>query len=244
MPSGDPTGYSPGHFNRVYDYVIVPACGMAGYTPNRTDIAVYDNPLTVVRELIDSDIAVFDVSANNPTALYGLAIRHALSLPVTLVKDSKTMVPFNTLEFGVIEYDDSLRIDTVQKAVGVLSEALKKSAEGKKERHQLLNRLNIGIPPVFQETFVETKAEEAPKEDKREHLPIISPLPDYVGEAITEAQIEKLKPGDSLFHLNHGRGKVNFIKKMGKDKLANIQFDSGAKSLVISASDFFRNVKD
>jgi hypothetical protein len=74
------------------------------------------------------------------------------------------------------------------------------------------------------------------------HIPIISPLLDYVGEPFTEQQIGKLKAGNARFHLRHGKGKVNFIKKMGKDQLASIQFDSGPKLLVLGASNFFRKI--
>jgi hypothetical protein len=47
MPQGEPNGYPQGHFNRVYDYVIVPACRAAGYWPTRADNATYDNSLAL-----------------------------------------------------------------------------------------------------------------------------------------------------------------------------------------------------
>lgn len=251
MPQGEPSGYSQGHFNRVYDYVIVPACRAAGFWPVRAESDTYDNPLEVIKKIIDSDIVLCDLSANNANALYGLAVRHSLDLPVTLVKDTQSVVLFNATEFGAIVYDESLRIDTVQKATEVIGDALRKAVDTKKERHQLLDRLSIGLlkfeTPVveFTPTPVDEPIEqiEEPK-PKSPALPIISPLPNYVGEAFTEAQIERLKVGDSLFHLNYGRGKLTSLKGTGKDKLAGIQFDSGSKMLVISASDLFRRVKD
>jgi len=253
MPPGEPNGYPQGHFNRVYDYVIVPACRAAGYWPTRSDIATNDNPLDIVKNIIDSEIALCDLSANNSNALYGLAVRHSLDLPVTLVKDTKSFVMFDTNNFGLVEYDESLRIDTVQKAIEILSEALKKAVETKKDRHQLLNRLSIGLPQAtVQNTMVDTDisspvapdqtAEEEEPKAKEPRLPKISPLPDYVGDSFTDEEIGKLKAGDFLFHLNHGKGKVNFIKNSGKDKLTSIQFDSGTKLLVVTVSDFFRKI--
>jgi hypothetical protein len=251
MPHGEPSGYPQGHFNRVYDYVIVPACRVAGYWPTRADNATFDSPLSVIKDIIDSEVALFDLSATNSNALYGLAIRQALDLPVALVKDMKSFVMFDATKLGLVEYDESLRIDTVQKAIETLGEALKKAVENKKDRHELLDRLSIGLPQITaQDPVVDTPAislvstEEAKVEPKAQepHLPIISPLPDYVGDAFTEQQISKLKAGDVLFHLSHGKGKVNFIKKMGKDELASIQFDSGPKLLVLVASDFFRKI--
>ena len=256
LPQGEPSGYAQGHFNRVYDYVIVPACRVAGFWPTRADQATYDHPLAVVKDIIDCQVVLCDVSTSNSNALYGLAIRQALDLPVTLVKDMKSIVMFDAAKFGLVEYDESLRIDTVQKAIEILGEALRKAGEAKKERHELLNRLGIGLPEfTAQPTMVDTilplnpvtSSDEAVGQEKdtgaaEDRLPIISPLPDYVGDPFTEQQIGKLKAGDALFHLRHGKGKVNFVKKMGKDELASIQFESGPKLLVLFASDFFRKI--
>jgi hypothetical protein len=253
MPAGEPSGYAQGHFGRVYDYVIVPACRAAGYWPVRSGSTAYDNPMEVVKSLIDSEIAICDLSANNADALYGLAVRQSLDLPVAAIKDTKTIVIFGANDFGLVEYDESLRIDTVQKAIDVLSEALKKAIETKKERHQLLFRLSIGLPQVIPPTLADTGVsssatdQAAPEEEpksKEPRLPKISPLPDYVGGSFTEGEIEKLKAGDVLFHLNYGKGKVNFIKNTGRDKLTSIQFESGPRLLVVTVSDFFRKVSE
>lgn len=253
MPSGEPSGYPQGHVNRVYDFVIVPACRMAGYWPTRADLTTYADPLEAVKELVDSDIVLCDVSAKNSNALYAISVRHALSLPVTIIKDTQSSFPFGLTDLGVIGYDESLRIDTVQKAIEVTSEALKNAVESKKERYELLNRLEIGLPEVQAPVVFETNTyssqgsqeiDEEKSKPKEPRLPIISPLPDYVGDAFTEEQIDQLKAGDTFFHLNHGKGKINFVKKSGKEKLANIAFDSGTKLLVLVASDFFRRIKD
>ena len=246
MPPGEPSGYSQGHFGRVYEYVIVPACRAAGYWPTRSDTVKYDNPLDAVKDIVDSEVVLCDLSANNSDALYGLAVRQALDLPVVSAKDTKTIVIFGANDFGLLEYDESLRIDTVQKATEVIGEALRKAVENKKERHQLLNRLSIGLPKVVPSLTLDTDTSsdqpiEEPKA-KEPSLPKISPLPDYVGEPFTEKEIDKLKVGDFLFHLNYGKGKVALIKNIGKDKLTSIEFESGTKVLMVAVSDFFRKI--
>jgi hypothetical protein len=242
MPPGEPNGYPQGHINRVYEYIIVPACRLAGYWPTRADNATHDDPLEAVREIVDSDVAICDVSANNVNALYGLAIRDVLGLPTTVVKDMKSVVTFDTRGLGIMEYDDSLRIDTVQKAIEVLSEALKKAVDSNSERNPLLSRLNIGVTQIApaDNSSADLSTSPPPEETKELRLPIISPLPDYVDEPFTDSQIGKLKAGDFFFHLNHGKGKINFVKK---DRLASVQFDSGPKFLVLAESDFFRKIK-
>ena len=248
MPQEEPQGYAPGHFDRVYEYVIVPACRASGFFPTRADRLKSDRPLDVVKEIIDSGVAIFDLSAGNAMALYGLAIRNVLGLPFVLVKDTRSVVMFDSAKFGQVEYDESLRIDTVQKEVEAISTAIKK-ADAKKDRHELLDRLSIGLPqyapPPVMEVVSSAPVEMTIVEEEKpkEKLPIISPLPDYVGEPFTEAQILKLKAGDVLFHLVNGKGKVNSVSMSGKERVANIQFESGPKLLVVTASDFFRRVK-
>src|SRR5882672_3606351 len=157
MPPGEPSGYAQGHFGRVYDYVIVPACRAAGYWPTRSDTVKYDNPLDAIKDIIDSEVVLCDLSANNSDALYGLAVRQSLDLPVVSAKDLKTIVIFGANDFGLLEYDESLRIDTVQKEVEMLGEALKKAVESKKERHKLLDRLSIRLPQVIAESSMVDK---------------------------------------------------------------------------------------
>ena len=123
LPTSDPDGYAQGHFNRVYEYIIAPACRMAGFWPERADNPNTNNvALDIMKNMVDSEMALCDLSTNNSNALYGLAIRQALSLPLTLIKDSKTQTKYSLHEFGAVEYDESLRIDTVQKAIETLTE--------------------------------------------------------------------------------------------------------------------------
>lgn len=250
MPPGEAGGYPQGHFGRVYDYVIVPACRAAGYWPTRSDSVKYDNPLDVVKDIVDSEVVLCDLSANNSDALYGLAVRQSLDLPVALIKDTKTIVIFGANDFGVLEYDESLRIDTVQKAIESLGDAIRKAVENKKERHQLLNRLSIGLPKApaqavaVESDFISSEPEVQAEEHKPKEpsLSKISPLPEYVGDPFDEDELGKLKGGSQLFHLHYGKGKVNFVKSSGKEKLASIEFETGTKLLVLTVSDFFRKI--
>ena len=253
LPTADPDGYAQGHVNRVYDYIIVPACRLAGFWPERADNPNTNNTaLDTIKNMIDSDIAICDLSANNTNALYGLSVRQALDLPVILIKDIKTQLTFYAPELSVVEFDESLRIDTVQKEVEMLKTTLEKTFANKPETNSLLSRLGIGpgrepqSPTISIDTPVASAEESIDQEEnaapKEKPLPIISPLPDYVGDPITETQIEKLKVGDSLFHMNHGKGEIRTMKKMGKDKIAELLFESGPKTLVIGTSGFFRKI--
>lgn len=167
-----------------------------------------------------------------------------MGLPVVLIKDGKTNTIANIPEFDVVTYDESLRIDTVQNEVDALSEALKNTFGGKGEPHQLLGRLNIRSgQPLAQEPAMELNVESPTEAEKKEsHLPIISPLPDYAGDLMSQAEVDRLKAGDFVFNIYYGRGEVITISKMAKGKMAKIQFDSGSRFLMLDVPEVFRKV--
>ena len=243
MPLGDPEGYAKGHFNRVYQYIIVPACRLAGFSPARADDpTANDQALDIIKNMIESDIVICDLSSTFSSALYGFAIRQGVNLPVTLMKDTKTLLAFDFQLFGDVEYDESLRIDTVQQEIETLSEALKKNFANKAETNSLLSRLGIGAAQPAAPRY-EPEPVENENIKKESQLPIISPLPDFVGDPITQHdEIDKLKVGDFLFHMNYGKGEIRTLKKMAKDKLAEVHFESGSKTLVLVTSGIWRKI--
>jgi len=253
LPQSEPDRYPKGHFNRVYQYIIVPACRQAGFSAIRAGETSEDS-LDLINSLIESDLILCDISTNNKPALYGFAVRQATGLPVVIMKDLKTSVVANIPEFDRVEYDESLRIDTVQTEIEILSEALKKVYDSRTEPNHIISRLNMAAPPVVEmpATPVYTEIplsptsgeEEDEEKEKVAPLPIISPLPDYVGEALTQTDIEKLKVGDSFFHLNYGKGEIITINHKTKDILAKIQFESGTKLLVLMPTHVFRKINE
>jgi hypothetical protein len=248
MPVSDQPGYAPGHVDRVYQYIIMPACRAAGFKPVRADDPSANAiPLDIIKNILECEIVICDVSTKNAHALYGFAIRQAINLPVALMKDMRTQIMFNIQEFSHVEYDESLRVDTVQKEITALSDVLIKAFDNRVVTNALLSRLDIGSAPSTEaqnipaETEMTTDAPEPRKEES--HLPVISPVPGYVGDAFTQQEdIDALKVGDFIFHKNYGRGEIKAINKMAKDKVAKIQFDSGAKQLILGTYGVFRKI--
>ncbi len=245
---GDPNGYTPGHFSRVYQYIMVPACRQAGFSPVRADdMTVSETTLDVIKNIVECELVISDISSKDVNAQYGFALRRGINLPVILIKDSKTSMVFDMKEFGLIEYDESLRVDTVQKEVETLSSALTKAFASKDVVNPLLSRLDIKSGSSMEtSTLPEPEVTlEVPRESKKEesHLPVISPVPDYVGDPITQIEeMDKMKVGDFLFHRNYGKGEIRSISKMAKDKVAKIQFESESKMLVLGISGIFRKI--
>lgn len=145
MPISDQEGYSNGHFDRVYEHIIKPACKIAGFKPTRADEVKSTNyiALDIVKRIIESDLALCDLSSKNPNVLYEVGIRQAFDLPVTFIKDNKTPRIFDIQGFRDVNYDENLRIDTVSKTVSNLAETLINTYRKKDGVNSLISLLSI-----------------------------------------------------------------------------------------------------
>lgn len=131
MPISDVHGYEPGHFARVYEHLLKPAIIAAGYTPVRADDAVKTDYIVVgiIQKIVESEMVICDFSARNPNVMYELGIRHAFNKPVTLVKDRRTEKVFDIQGLRYTEYDESLRIDSVQKDIAKMAAAIAETSK-------------------------------------------------------------------------------------------------------------------
>lgn len=111
MPISDPEGYEKGHFRRVYEDIFVPACDKAGFKAVRADDVRQTNliHLDLLQKLIDSPMALCDLSSRNPNALFELGLRQAFDKPVVLVQDIGTAPIFDIAPLRYVEYRRQLQ---------------------------------------------------------------------------------------------------------------------------------------
>lgn len=126
MPISDVDGYEAGHFNRVYDYIIKPACEKAGFSPKRADMTVQSNYIVVdiLKQIINSDMAICDLSSRNSNVFFELGLRQAFNLKTVLIKDEKTPRSFDISGLRCIDYGETLRVDKVNAIVEQIANAL------------------------------------------------------------------------------------------------------------------------
>lgn len=113
MPISTPKGYAEGHFDRVYENLIKPACHGANVNPVRADEVVKTNLIHVdiLQRIIESPIAICDLSARNPNVLFELGIRHAFNKPVVLIQESNTSRIFDISMIRILDYHPEMRYD-------------------------------------------------------------------------------------------------------------------------------------
>lgn len=134
MPISDPDGYAEGHFKHVYDNIIQPACEQANVVPLRADNVKETNliHLDILKKLIDSPIAICDLSSRNPNVLFELGIRQAFDKPVVLIQEKGTAPIFDIASLRCLSYSKEMKYHDVLKSQMELKEAIEatKLADG------------------------------------------------------------------------------------------------------------------
>lgn len=149
MPISNVEGYQDGHFDRVFNFIIAPACKQAGYEAVRADSTSKANVIIadILRNVLNCDMAICDVSARNPNVFYELGFRQAFNKKTVIIMDEKTERPFDISSIRTFGYDSSLRIDLVNAAILEISKALRETqCMTDSEPNSLLKLLSIDNP--------------------------------------------------------------------------------------------------
>lgn len=257
MPISDSEGYPTGHFGRVYEHIVKPACELAGFKPLRADDIMTTNyiALDIIKNIIECDMAICDLSSRNPNVLYELGIRQAFNLPVTLIKDIKTKRVFDIQGFRDIEYDETLRIDTVETTIQDLSEVIKNTHENKlSEINSLVSLLGIEPAKLTEKKKISadtelilnslsimdkrlSQIENQNQQISRPTVPVALALPENVSEPLKSTDWDSLKTGDTLFHQRFGKVEITQIQKSTHNSIITFKQANGAmRRMVISAT--------
>lgn len=148
MPISNHDDYDVGHFDRVYDYIIEPACADAGFVADRADKSSATNLIHVgiLDKIVSAPMAICDLSSRNPNVFFEFGIRQAFNLPVVVIKDDKTPRVFDTSVLRTLDYDKSLRVDEVKKARKSLCEWLletEKACQSGKGGNSILELMSL-----------------------------------------------------------------------------------------------------
>lgn len=145
MPIADISGYDAGHFARVYKHLITPACEAAGFKPVRADDVSSSHMIVVdiLQKIVESDIAICDLSGRNPNVLYELGLRQAFNKKTVLIKDNKTENIFDVQGFRHAQYDSLLRIDNVNNEILKISSSLKETFNATSDINSIVQLLQI-----------------------------------------------------------------------------------------------------
>ena len=110
MPIGELDTYPKDHFKQVYEDLLCPAIQEAGYEPKRADDDKSSSMIqvSIIRDIIESPMAVCDLSTRNPNVLFELGVRQAFDLPVVLVQEKDTPRIFDISTINTVDYRKNL----------------------------------------------------------------------------------------------------------------------------------------
>lgn len=247
MPISDNDLYAEGHFTRVYEHIIKPACIRARFSPVRADDIQNTNHIAIdiIKRIIISEMAICDLSSRNPNVLYELGIRQSFNLPVTLIKDKITERVFDIQGFRDIEYDNNLRIDNVESTIALLAATIENTYAAKgKEINSLVSLLGIHPATITSEIEISKDTEIVLSilnslgnrltniENRMPRLTPIKPL--LIIDESKGAWIElnadeagKLKIGDIIEHDKFGRGQVVMTEGASHNPIVTVNFSQG-----------------
>lgn len=157
MPIADHPDYKQGHFKRVYEDIFAPACRAAGYKPVRADDTKQANliQLDILQKLLESPMAICDLSTRNPNVLFELGLRQAFDKPTILVQEEGTPKIFDINIFRYVEYRNGLDYRDVladQRAIEEVLKETKKAVEEGKSVNSIIKLLSITNPASLQDT--------------------------------------------------------------------------------------------
>lgn len=156
MPISDPDGYETGHFQHVYDDIISPACDNAGYNAIRADDVLQTNliHLDVLKRLLETPMAICDLSTRNPNVLFELGLRQAFDKSVVLVQEKDTPQIFDIAPLRYTEYRKERVYHEVledQKAIAKALEATADAANAPDGLNSIVNLLSLTAPAALKE---------------------------------------------------------------------------------------------
>ena len=144
MPISTPEGYTENHFKQVYETIIAPAVVKAGYEPYRVDDdRICDSIIDkILRNLVECEMAVCDLSSRNPNVMYELGIRQAYGKKVVLIQDEKSQPIFDVSAINTVFYNSRRIYEDVIASQNNISEAIISTA--KEDSISLMSIANMG----------------------------------------------------------------------------------------------------
>jgi tetratricopeptide (TPR) repeat protein len=150
MPYGGASEERERHYSGVFHSIIKAAAERAGFEAMRSDTAGEPGNITqaVIRDLLDADIVIADLTEANANVFFELGVRHAFRKSGTVhIVDEKHNLPFDVHQYRAIKYSENLAdlpgtIDEIIKQI-----RLREALPGKPDNpvHEAIATLPIDI---------------------------------------------------------------------------------------------------
>lgn len=117
--------------DQIFSYVIKPTVERFGYEAIRGDHIPQPGMINsqVIDHLMEDELAIVDLTGNNPNVYYELAIRHGTNKPVINIKERSESLAFDVLGMRTIDVDFRF-IDSMDKCKEEISKQIQAIEDG------------------------------------------------------------------------------------------------------------------
>lgn len=153
------------HWAHVMDSLFVRAIEAAGFQPLKP-VAQGSHLIhgLIIRHLSTADLVLVDLSSHNPNVFFELGVRTSLNLPIALVRDEHTSLPFDTAGINTYTYDSKLKGWEIEEQQRNLAQHVKESHQSCAGQNPLWRQFGLTIKAQ------EPDADESPLEAKMDLL--------------------------------------------------------------------------
>jgi hypothetical protein len=163
------------HWKHVMEQLFVPAIVGAGYEPvlplSTGSELIHAR---IVQQLAECDLVLCDLSANNPNVFFEMGVRTSFDLPIALVWDGLTSLPFDTSGINTHKYGPALNLWEHESEKDALVRHILDSAD-----------TCAGTNPMWKQFGVRIKAEE-PHSDANPLEAKVDVLSQQIGQLMDE----------------------------------------------------------
>ena len=154
MPISNQKDYDDGHFKLVYEDIIKPSIEANGMKSIRADETKNTNliQLDILKRIIETPIAICDMSSKNPNVFYELGMRQAFDMPTVLIKDENTNAPFDISGLRYVTYNKAMKHRDVIEAIKELTESIHDTyakKDDKSEINSLIRLMEFSSPAIL-----------------------------------------------------------------------------------------------
>lgn len=136
----------PEHWEHVMMHLFEPAILAAGFDPIRPSASGTSMiHARIVKQLVEADLVLCDLSQHNPNVLFELGVRTSLDRPVALVKDEHLRLPFDIQGLNTHEYASRLDPWVLERQIEALSAHIVDTVEASQRRNPLWEHFGVAI---------------------------------------------------------------------------------------------------
>lgn len=134
------------HWKHVMDHLLVPAIENAGFDPV-TPISTGSDLIhaRIIKELANCDLMLCDLSSLNANVFFELGVRTSLNLPIALVAERGTRLPFDTSGINTHFYGPELLVWEQGKERADLSDHIRSSVSTCDGKNPLWSQFGLEI---------------------------------------------------------------------------------------------------